>query len=136
MIERTDPTGFGDTLRAGRRLKGFTQADFARAVGASQQSVSRWEGGDVPPLATLARIGNALDIPLGRLTVHQPPAPPSLADRVRELEGFARQLAADLEDMRATSPHDDRVREMQQKLALYGSYVDQVRRQVRRMGAD
>ncbi len=45
MLEKHDPVVSGDALSRLRQDMGLTQADFARLVGLSDRSVSKWEAG-------------------------------------------------------------------------------------------
>lgn len=50
-------------LMAIRKSKGWTQAQFAKQIGASENSVRNWENGRfTPPFDTVLRIANLLDV--------------------------------------------------------------------------
>lgn len=88
-------------IRSTRIRLGYTQASFAEAVEASQQSVSRWEGGDVPPMAALVRVSQVLAIPIATLTALVEPRPASLSSRVRDLEDYCQALGTELAKLKA-----------------------------------
>lgn len=58
-------TSIGAHIRLLRRQSGMTQQDLANAIGVARSTVAFWETdrGD-PDSGTLARIGEALDVPL------------------------------------------------------------------------
>lgn len=51
-------------ILAARRSAGMNQADFARAIGVNQATVSRWESGAVPDIMALGRIAELAGKPL------------------------------------------------------------------------
>lgn len=58
----------GENIAAARRAAGKTQAEVAEKVGIDTVSLSRMERGHVTPsIATLDRIANVLQEPVGRL---------------------------------------------------------------------
>ena len=62
-----------DKLTALRVEFGLTQAELARAVGVSRQTVSRWERGTVVPSAgNLAALGRLYSVPLDELMNEEP----------------------------------------------------------------
>jgi transcriptional regulator with XRE-family HTH domain len=74
----------GDTIRAARRAKGMKQIALAAAAGVTQGQISRLENGETlnPTHDTLARIAEALDMPLTELIGHTPVLPVVDDDRV------------------------------------------------------
>ena len=44
---------FGERLKQYRKARGLTQQELADLLGVSNKSVSRWEGGSYPDVATL-----------------------------------------------------------------------------------
>jgi transcriptional regulator with XRE-family HTH domain len=55
--------GFGDRIRAGRRQRGWNQAELARRLGVGQQAVSQWEmGRSHPSRNTVGRLAVLLDL--------------------------------------------------------------------------
>lgn len=87
---------FGQTIRRAREKRGYArQSDLAKVLGVSQQTVSRWEAGEVPRLTTLARLSEVLDVPLKRLYVYAQSGTgrtATLAERVKELELLAQAI--------------------------------------------
>jgi transcriptional regulator with XRE-family HTH domain len=62
---------FDRTLRARREELGLGQAQLAERVGVTQQTISRWENGEVvPPPKRLARVAKALDLDLDRMLAY------------------------------------------------------------------
>lgn len=58
----------GHSLQERREELGVGQAELARQVGVTQQTISRWESGEVvPPPKRLASLAAALDVDLDRL---------------------------------------------------------------------
>ena len=52
---------FSDNLRRILRLKLIHQAEFARQMGVSRQTVNKWCNGEMPSMARLSTIADALD---------------------------------------------------------------------------
>lgn len=134
MAQPTDPTSppggyFGAYLRSARRKKGMSQVQLANALGMSQQSVTRWESGDVPPLATLARIGAALDVPLSALARFGDGDPVPLADRVRKLEEMVAAFDADLAALKGRTA-DPEVSALKDALAVIRAELDAIKSQM------
>ncbi len=62
---------FDRTLRSRREELGLGQADLAKRVGVTQQTISRWENGEVvPPPKRLAKVALALDLDLDRVLAY------------------------------------------------------------------
>ncbi len=62
---------FDRTLRARREELGLGQAQLAERVGVTQQTISRWENGEVvPPPKRLAKVAKALDLDLDRMLAY------------------------------------------------------------------
>lgn len=60
--------GFPGRLKAAMRVRGFSHRGLAKAIGASQQSVTNWtQGHNEPSLRHLRSIARELGIPLGEL---------------------------------------------------------------------
>lgn len=74
----------GEAIRAARRAKGMKQQALAIAAGVTQGQISRLESGETlnPTHDTLARIAEALDMPLTDLIGHSPVMPHLEHDRV------------------------------------------------------
>jgi transcriptional regulator with XRE-family HTH domain len=74
----------GDVIRAARIAKGLKQAALATAAGVTQGQISRLEKGETlnPTHDTLARIAEALDMPLTQLIGHSPSLPNVAADQI------------------------------------------------------
>lgn len=64
---------FGQRLRQYRREKQLTQQELADLLGVSNKSVSRWEGGSYPDVATLAPLARVLGVTVDELLGCQPP---------------------------------------------------------------
>jgi transcriptional regulator with XRE-family HTH domain len=62
---------FDRTLRVRREELGLGQAELAQRVGVTQQTISRWENGEVvPPPKRLAKVALALDLDLDRVLAY------------------------------------------------------------------
>lgn len=62
---------FDRTLRTRREELGLGQAELAERVGVTQQTISRWENGEViPPPKRLAKVARALDLDLDRVLAY------------------------------------------------------------------
>jgi transcriptional regulator with XRE-family HTH domain len=62
---------FDRTLRSRREELGLGQSDLAKRVGVTQQTISRWENGEVvPPPKRLAKVALALDLDLDRVLAY------------------------------------------------------------------
>lgn len=62
---------FDRTLRTRREELGLGQAELAVRVGVTQQTISRWENGEVvPPPKRLAKVALALDLDLDRVLAY------------------------------------------------------------------
>ena len=62
---------FDRTLRSRREELGLGQADLAKRVGVTQQTISRWENGEVVPAPKrLAKVALALDLDLDRVLAY------------------------------------------------------------------
>lgn len=62
---------FDRTLRSRREELGLGQTDLAKRVGVTQQTISRWENGEVvPPPKRLAKVALALDLDLDRVLAY------------------------------------------------------------------
>ena len=54
---------FGDNLKNERKIAGYSQAEFAKKLGTTQQRVSEWERGKVEPtLSNIIAILKVLNI--------------------------------------------------------------------------
>lgn len=61
-------SGFGELLRSRREAQGFEQAELARLLGVTQQTVSKWETGvTVPRPARVSALARALELDAGLL---------------------------------------------------------------------
>lgn len=62
---------FDRTVKARREELGIGQAHLAKQVGVTQQTISRWENGEVvPPPKRLAKLAKALDLDLDRILAY------------------------------------------------------------------
>jgi transcriptional regulator with XRE-family HTH domain len=62
---------FNRTLRVRREERGLGQAQLARRVGVTQQTVSRWESGEfTPPPKRLVHLAQALELDLDHLLTY------------------------------------------------------------------
>jgi transcriptional regulator with XRE-family HTH domain len=62
---------FDRTLRARREELRLGQAQLAERVGVTQQTISRWENGEViPPPKRLAKLAKALDLDLDQMLTY------------------------------------------------------------------
>lgn len=64
---------FGVRLKQLRQQKHLTQQELADQLGVSNKSVSRWESGGYPDVATLAPLAKALGVSVDELLGSQPP---------------------------------------------------------------
>ena len=64
---------FGARLKQLRQEKRLTQQELADQLGVSNKSVSRWESGGYPDIATLAPLAKALGVSVDELLGCQPP---------------------------------------------------------------
>ena len=53
---------FGERLKQYRKARGLTQQELADLLGVSNKSVSRWESGSYPDVATLGPLAHALGV--------------------------------------------------------------------------
>lgn len=59
---------FDRTLRTRREEKGLGQGALAEKIGVTQQTISRWESGEIiPPPKRLAKLADALDLDVRRM---------------------------------------------------------------------
>lgn len=59
---------FGTNLRNIRLSRGLTQQELAELLGSNQASITAWERGPrTPPLVTITRIAEMLNVPLSAL---------------------------------------------------------------------
>lgn len=61
MAPSHPPLQLGELLRRERKRQGWKQADLARVVGVSQQTVAKWESGQRPHSRHLSRLAEVLD---------------------------------------------------------------------------
>jgi transcriptional regulator with XRE-family HTH domain len=92
-----DPGGYwqmgllGRSVQERREELGVGQADLAKRVGVTQQTISRWENGEiVPPPKRLTQLAAALDIDLDRLLGYAGylPSSPAALSRSELLKAF------------------------------------------------
>src|SRR5262245_37700059 len=76
----------GARIRSAREAMSFTQVDFGKQCGKDDNTVSRWERGDIAPEAlTLGRIGRVANVSLDWLVNgKEPPAPCEVMQEFRE----------------------------------------------------
>lgn len=63
---------FAQRLKQYRKAKGLTQQELADLLGVSNKSVSRWESGSYPDVATLAPLARALGVTINELLGESP----------------------------------------------------------------
>lgn len=90
---------FGEYIEETRKRRGLTQVTFSEKVGVSQQSVSRWERGDIPPFDVMPRIAQVLGVPVESLASFEPRSPVLIADRVALMEARIGALENSLGEM-------------------------------------
>ena len=64
---------FGERLKQYRKARGLTQQELADLLGVSNKSVSRWESGSYPDVATLGPLAHALGVTVDDLLRVAPP---------------------------------------------------------------
>ena len=64
---------FGERLKQYRRARNMTQQELADLLGVSNKSVSRWESGSYPDVATLGPLAHALGVTVDDLLGVSPP---------------------------------------------------------------
>lgn len=64
---------FGERLKQYRKARGLTQQELADLLGVSNKSVSRWESGSYPDVATLGPLAHALGVTVDDLLGVAPP---------------------------------------------------------------
>ena len=64
---------FAERLKKYRRARGLTQQELADRLGVSNKSVSRWESGGYPDMATLGPLARALGVTVDDLLNEQAP---------------------------------------------------------------
>ena len=64
---------FGERLKHYRKQRGLTQQELADILGVSNKSVSRWESGSYPDVATLGPLARALGVTVDDLLGTAPP---------------------------------------------------------------
>lgn len=64
---------FGERLKQYRKAKNMTQQELADRLGVSNKSVSRWESGSYPDVATLGPLAKALGVTVDDLLGESPP---------------------------------------------------------------
>ena len=64
---------FGERLKNYRKARGLTQQELADRLGVSNKSVSRWESGGYPDVATLGPLARALGVTVDDLLGESPP---------------------------------------------------------------
>lgn len=68
MIYNVPMSGFGELLRSRREAQGLEQAELARMLGVTQQTVSKWETGvTVPRPARVSTLARVLELDAGLL---------------------------------------------------------------------
>jgi transcriptional regulator with XRE-family HTH domain len=80
----------GDTIRALRKLRGFTQEDLAEKLGVSYQQVQKYENGETQlTIDRIHRIASALDVPVEELLSS---TPEGLYEYLKPYEGSAERV--------------------------------------------
>lgn len=84
----------GDTIRSYRLQKGMSQGDIEKRTGLLRCYLSRVENGHtIPSLDTLAKIANAMEVPLGQFFAeHSNGSPKNLAPLTEEEVRFLTQI--------------------------------------------
>lgn len=101
---------FGEYLEKTRKRKKLTQDEFAERLGVTQQTVSRWEGGDLPPLPALTRIAQVLGVSPESLAKFQPRTPVLITDALAEMGEYIRMFQNRLDGV------DGRLKAMEARL--------------------
>lgn len=79
------PEQIGERIAAARKKKGWTQLQFALEANVSPSSITRWEGGKLPPIRELIRIADVLGVEPEEFV--EPPAEDAdLSDRLDRVE--------------------------------------------------
>jgi transcriptional regulator with XRE-family HTH domain len=90
--------GFGELLAQARKAAGFTQQEFADAMGISRRMVVYYEGQEAPPLAVFLAAAvdvlglsadELLGLQSGKQAMAAPPASAKIARRLVALEALA-----------------------------------------------
>lgn len=58
---------FGDALRELRKQRKMSQEELGKKIGATKQSISRYESGRVPDVETIMALAEALEVPFSTL---------------------------------------------------------------------
>ncbi|HEX2039520.1 MAG TPA: helix-turn-helix transcriptional regulator [Acidimicrobiales bacterium] len=75
-------SGFGELLRRRREARGLEQAELARLLGVTQQTVSKWETGvTVPRPSRVAALARALGLDAGLLHAAAAEDDPTVGER-------------------------------------------------------
>lgn len=93
----------GDRVRAGRKALAMTQMDLARELGVGQQTVGRWENGDVPQRRHWAALAAFLGLE-GQAEIRSILSADQAGGTVVQLPGSQR-----LADLRGNDPNRDRL---------------------------
>ena len=78
-----------------REARGWTQEQLAEAIGTTQQTIQRWESGQIEPkLTSVRKISNALGITVSFiLNINDENSGELLSDNERELVSLYRSLS-------------------------------------------
>ena len=61
-------SSFGDSIRAIRQSRGYTQEQFSKIIDSNQATLSAWERGDrIPTMENIRKIAETLMIPMSSL---------------------------------------------------------------------
>jgi transcriptional regulator with XRE-family HTH domain len=112
----------GRSLQERREEMGVGQADLAKRIGVTQQTISRWENGEiVPPPKRLTQLAAALEIDLDRLLGYAGylPGSPAVHSRSELLRAFY-DLISDLSDEELCVAFDRAWREIRKRVQTGG----------------
>lgn len=98
------PRALGAEIKALRDARGLSQEDLARKVGVGTGTISTWERDDSQPRRkNLAKLAEALDVPVGRFG----PASPAPSDQLGRIEADVRHIRARLDEIVEALASDD-----------------------------
>lgn len=90
-----EPHEIGQRIAEARTRKGWTQMAFALQANVSMSTVTRWEGGKLPPVRELIRIAGILEVEPESL-VEPNPTPDSELQHLREEVAELHAMLAEL----------------------------------------
>ena len=99
---KKEDASFGPRLTALRKARGFTQVELAKAIDATQRSVSYYENDDgIPPASVVMALAKALKISTDELLGIKPPRVERVADTRRLWKRFQMMATLPEKDQRA-----------------------------------